>query len=55
MDAANFFLQLAAILIFARVGAEVAERLGAPSVIGGMVTTRKGIATRIEHTNADPR
>lgn len=34
MDAAQFFIQLAAILIFARIGAELAERLGAPSVIG---------------------
>jgi Kef-type K+ transport system membrane component KefB len=34
MEAAQFFIQLAAILIFARAGAEIAERLGAPSVIG---------------------
>lgn len=34
MEASQFFIELAAILIFARVGAEVAVRLGAPSVIG---------------------
>jgi Kef-type K+ transport system membrane component KefB len=37
MEAAQFFIQLAAILIFARAGAEIAERLGAPSVIGELV------------------
>ena len=37
MDTANFFIQLAGILIFARVGAEVAVRFGAPSVIGELV------------------
>ena len=37
MDASQFFLQLAAILIFARVGAELAVRFGAPSVIGELV------------------
>jgi len=34
MEAASVFLQLAAILIGARLGGEVAARLGAPSVIG---------------------
>ncbi len=34
MDAAQFFIQLAAILITARIAAEIATRLGAPSVIG---------------------
>ena len=34
MDAATVMLQIAAILIGARVGGEVAARLGAPSVIG---------------------
>jgi Kef-type K+ transport system membrane component KefB len=37
VDASQFFLQLAAILIFARVGAELATRFGAPSVIGELV------------------
>ncbi|MGB5834975.1 MAG: cation:proton antiporter [Thiohalocapsa sp.] len=37
MDAAQFFLQLALILFCARLAAEVAERLGAPSVIGELV------------------
>ncbi len=37
MDAAHFFLQLAIILITARVAAEVATRVGAPSVIGELV------------------
>jgi Kef-type K+ transport system membrane component KefB len=34
VEAAQFFIQLAAILIAARVAAELAARLGAPSVIG---------------------
>jgi len=34
MDAAQFFIQLAGLLIAARVAAEVAVRFGAPSVIG---------------------
>ncbi len=34
MEAAQFFIQLAGILIAARIAAEVAVRLGAPSVIG---------------------
>jgi len=37
VDAAHFFLQLAGILIGARVAAELATRLGAPSVIGELV------------------
>lgn len=37
MEAAQFFIQLAAILVFARVGAEIAVRFGAPSVIGELV------------------
>ncbi|MEE4301723.1 MAG: cation:proton antiporter [Pseudomonadales bacterium] len=37
MEAAQFFIQLAGILVFARVGAEVAVRFGAPSVIGELV------------------
>jgi len=35
--AAEFFLQLAAILLVARLAAEIATRLGAPSVIGELV------------------
>lgn len=34
MEAAQFFIQLAGILIAARIAAELATRLGAPSVIG---------------------
>ena len=34
MEAASVFLQLAAILVGARLGGEIATRLGAPSVIG---------------------
>jgi Kef-type K+ transport system membrane component KefB len=34
MEAAQFFIQLAGILIAARIAAEIATRLGAPSVIG---------------------
>jgi Kef-type K+ transport system membrane component KefB len=37
MDAAQFFIQLAGILIAARIAAEIATRLGAPSVIGELV------------------
>jgi Kef-type K+ transport system membrane component KefB len=37
MDAAQFFLQLAAILVTARVGAEIATRAGAPGVIGELL------------------
>lgn len=37
MDASAFFLQLAIILVSARVAAEVATRLGAPGVIGELV------------------
>jgi Kef-type K+ transport system membrane component KefB len=37
MEAAQFFLQLAIILISARVAAEVATRVGAPSVIGELI------------------
>ncbi len=37
MDAAQFFIQLAGILIAARLAAEAATRLGAPSVIGELV------------------
>ena len=37
MEAAQFFIQLAGILIAARIAAELATRLGAPSVIGELV------------------
>ncbi len=37
METAQFFIQLAAILVFARIGAEIAVRFGAPSVIGELV------------------
>ncbi|MEJ2178639.1 MAG: cation:proton antiporter, partial [Gammaproteobacteria bacterium] len=37
MESAQFFLQLAIILVGARVAAEVANRLGAPSVIGELI------------------
>ena len=37
MDASNFFWQLALILIGARVGSAVAQRYGAPGVIGELV------------------
>lgn len=37
MDEAQFFLQLAVILIAARVAAEIANRFGAPSVIGELL------------------
>ena len=37
MDASAFFLQLAIILVSARIAAEVATRLGAPSVIGELI------------------
>jgi Kef-type K+ transport system membrane component KefB len=37
MDASHFFLQLALILVSARIAAEIASRLGAPSVIGELV------------------
>ena len=37
MDAAQFFLQLACILIAARLAGELATRFGAPSVIGELV------------------
>jgi Kef-type K+ transport system membrane component KefB len=37
MDASEFFLQLAIILVSARFAAEVATRLGAPSVIGELI------------------
>ncbi len=37
MDAAQFFIQLAGILVAARLAGELATRLGAPSVIGELV------------------
>ena len=37
METSHFFLQLALILVSARIAAEIASRLGAPSVIGELV------------------
>ena len=37
MEASQFFLQLAVILVSARFAAEVAARFGAPSVMGELI------------------
>ena len=41
MGTAQFFIELAGMLIAARIAVEVAARLGAPSVIGELALLRK--------------